>query len=77
MRKTVLKSCRLHFAVRPDQFNFREHGSDRPCFCGKQKKIKKRPKNFYMHIKKLTNWPIDAVQTELTKTAVGKLLHYF
>ena len=24
--------------LRPDQFNFREHGSDRPCFCGKQKK---------------------------------------
>ena len=78
MRKTVLKSCRLHFAVRPDQFNFREHGSDRPCFCGKQKKIKNGPKIFIcIFIKKLTNWPIDAVQTELIKTAVGKLLHYF
>ena len=34
------------FAVRPDQFNFREHRSDRPCFCGKQKKIKNGPKIF-------------------------------
>ena len=31
---------------RPDQFNFRELGSDRPYFCRKQKKIKNGPKIF-------------------------------
>ena len=33
-------------SVRPDQFNFQEHGSDRPCFCGKQKKIQNGSKIF-------------------------------
>ena len=32
--------------LRPDQFNFREHGSDQPCFCRKQKKIKNGPNIF-------------------------------
>ena len=35
------------------QINLISRSMDRPCFCGKQKKNKKQPKNFYVHVKKV------------------------
>ena len=51
----MVRSLVLHmnnsFYIRPNQFNFREHRSDWPCFLPKAEKNKKRPKNFYVHVK--------------------------